>query len=333
MSRTTHRLTTTAIAMLLVAALAVMLYLSRRNGGDGGGGKERPAKVTPGTSRPPETVETPNLSSSATPANPTLPSSEPPVTEAPAAQSPTGASPTSPPPATDGDRIAIANGETTIIWHVSSASATQVAGGDVTTLAFARGGGLVTGHAGGEIKLWETPSWTHVATIAPGVGAVGRIAFSPAALQAAAIGAGDGGVAVCDAGDRQVKQRLAADKPWTWVDYSPDGHTLAVAGPGGVALWDTIGWQSRPAPGGNDAATFVSFWRGGSGLVTAGADGAIRSFDLATRQPLVTLGGGSGVAPIASLALGADDRTIAVSSGNGVILWDAATRASRALDR
>ena len=228
-----------------------------------------------------------------------------------------------------GDRVAVANAESADVWHVASSRKTHLAGGDVTAMRFGRGDQLYTGHAGGEVKVWTPPSWTSSTTLRPNVGGVTQIVESPASAHLAVIGA-SGGVAICDVGDHAVKQRLGADQAWASVAFAPDGRTLAAAGPRGVAMWDTILWRPRPAPGGTEAATHVAFWRGGTVLVTATADGAIRIHDLATRQLMMTLGGGKG--PFASIDFADDGRTIAASDANGVAIWDATTRAARQLD-
>jgi WD40 repeat protein len=228
-----------------------------------------------------------------------------------------------------GDRIAVANAESADIWHVTSSSKTHLAGGDVTAILFARGGQLVTGHSGGELKIWDGPNWTNAVTLAPKVGAVAHIAQSPTTAHVAVVGAG-GGVAVCDIGDHQLKQRLGAEAAWTSVAFAPDGRTIAAVGAGGIAMWDTILWQKRAAPGGKEPATDVAFWRGGTVIVTAGGDGAIRIHDLATRQLLTTLRAG-GNAPVTSIDLAGDGRTIAAGNAEGVTIWDAVARSSRAL--
>jgi WD40 repeat protein len=228
-----------------------------------------------------------------------------------------------------GDRVAVANADGVAIWHLASSSKTTIAAGDdVTALTFARGGQLTTGHASGEIKIWDPPSWTNVVTLRPGVGAVTNIGQASAG-HVAAIGASGGGVAVCDAGDRQVKQRLGADRAWRSIAIAPDNRTLAAAGADGVALWDTILWQTRAAPGGHEPATHVVFWRDGRVLVTAGAEGAIRIHDLATRQLLKTLRNDK--SPIVSLDLADDGRTIATTDAAGIFIWDSTTGAMRKL--
>ena len=228
-----------------------------------------------------------------------------------------------------GDRIVVANAESADIWHVTSSSKTHLAGGDVTAIAFGRGGKLLTGHAGGELKIWDGPAWTNATTMSPNVGAIAQMAPSPASGHFAVIGA-SGGVAVCDAGDHTLKQRLGADQGWTSLAFSPDGRTIAATGAHGVAMWDTILWQKRPATGGSDAVVHVAFWRGGTVFVTTAADGAIRIYDLATRQLLTTLSGGN--TPVVSIDLSDDGRTIAVTDRGGVTIWDSTTRAARRLD-
>jgi hypothetical protein len=227
-----------------------------------------------------------------------------------------------------GDRVAVANAESADIWHVTSSTKTHLAGGDVAAIAFARGGQLITGHSGGDVKIWDGPTWTSATTLRPNVGAVAHIAQSPTTAHLAVIGA-SGGVAVCDIGDHTVKQRLGADQAWSSVAFASDGHTIAAAGTHGIAMWDTMLWQTRPAPGGNEAANHVAFWRGGTVLVTASSDGAIRIYDLATRQPLTTLSGAK--EPIVSIDLSDDGRTIAAVNGAAVTVWDSVARSSRQL--
>jgi WD40 repeat protein len=227
-----------------------------------------------------------------------------------------------------GDRIAVANAASADVWHVASAHQTHLAGGDVTALLFGRGGPLYTGHAGDELKVWASPSWTSSTTLRPNVGGVTQLAESPSSAHVAVIGA-SGGVAVCDVGERAVKQRLGADQAWTSVAFAPDGRTIAAAGPRGVAMWDTILWQPRPAPGGAEPATDVAFWRGGTVIVAAGADGDIRIYDLGTRQLMTTLSGKGG--KIVAIDFADDGRTIAAITADGIVTWDSVARTSRAL--
>ena len=232
-----------------------------------------------------------------------------------------------------GDRVAVANADSTEIWHVTSSNKTRLTGGDVTAIAFTPGDRVITGNSGGEIKFWDGPSWANTSSGRPGVGAVAHIAQSKTNAHLLAVIGASGGVAVCDTGDRAVKQRLGADQAWTSIAFSPDGRTLAAAGPRGVTMWDAMLWQTRPAPGGNEPATHVAFWRTGTVLVTAGADGAIHIYDVATRQLLTTLSGGDAKSTIGSLDLSDDGRTILTTSSAGITIWDSVARTSRALER
>jgi WD40 repeat protein len=74
----------------------------------------------------------------------------------------------------------------------------------------------------------------------------------------------------------------------------------------------------------------VAFWRGGTVIVTANSDGAIRIYDMATRQLLTTLSGG-GKPPIVSIDLADDGRTIATANAAGIVIWDSTARTSRLL--
>ena len=123
------------------------------------------------------------------------------------------------------------------------------------------------------------------------------------------------------------KRRLAPEDQIESIAFSPDGRLLAAATAQGAALYETTMWQKQPTL---VAASpiFVGFWRGGSTLVTASADGTILLWNLTTRQRMVTLGPAG---PIASVALAGDDRTIATCGNDGITIWDATTRAARRL--
>jgi WD40 repeat protein len=57
---------------------------------------------------------------------------------------------------------------------------------------------------------------------------------------------------------------------------SPDGRTVAVVGPGGAALWDTVTGQITRLKGHAGAVTGVGFSAHGRYVVTAGDDGTVR---------------------------------------------------------
>jgi WD40 repeat protein len=63
-------------------------------------------------------------------------------------------------------------------------------------------------------------------------------------------------------------------------------------------------------------------------LVTAGADGAIRTWDMATRQQLTTLQG-TAATPFTSMALSEDGGNVAAVDSSGVVVWNLSSRTPR----
>ena len=226
-----------------------------------------------------------------------------------------------------GGRIAIANAQALEVWHTISSTRTALPANDVTALAIAAdGSSLVSGHAAGAVRVWDTATWTMRTTLSPGVGPVTRLALAPDRQHVAVAGSG---VAICPLVGGAARATIAGREPVTALDFAPDGLTLATAGPGGLALWDTVLWQKRAAPSVAGAVTQVAFWSGGRVLAAADAQGVIRTFDLATRQPLTTLGGANG--PLVSMSLSHDGHTVAGADAKGVIVWTLSTRQPRRL--
>ena len=228
-----------------------------------------------------------------------------------------------------GGQVAVANEKSLEVWHAASGSRSTPDGhgGDVTALAFTGdGAALVTGHASGAVKVWDVRGWTVRTTLRPDVGAVARVAVAPAGQHLAVVGTG---VAVYAAGGGQPRATLAAGQAVSDAAFAPDGLTLATADAGGVTLWDTILWQKRPSPASGSAVSHVAFWGGAPLLVTAGGDGVVRAWDLATRRHVMMLSGAT--PPLASIALSDDGRTAAACDAAGVIVWNVDTRAPRRL--
>jgi WD40 repeat protein len=109
--------------------------------------------------------------------------------------------------------------------------------------------------------------------------------------------------------------------------FSPDGSTLAVAGgspaeSGAVELrsWPMGGLLGR-LEGHGDTVHDVIWLDGGKTLATAGADGVVRVWDLATRREVAALEGHSG--PVLALAASPDGRWFCSGGADAAIrVWE-----------
>jgi WD40 repeat protein len=225
-----------------------------------------------------------------------------------------------------GEHVAVAHAGGVAVWHAASATVTPLNADGVQAVAFSPDGrSLATGHAGGDLRLWDAIAWTSLATLRPEVGPIRGIAFAPDARWIAVAGQG---AAVWDAAAKRPQAKLAPAVVVADVKFSPDGRLLALASPRGVLLYETTFWGAAATLSTDQPATHLAFWRSGTTIVIATADGAIQLWDLATRQRTATL---PPAGPVTSFAVGGDDRTIALVIGGTVTLWDATSRTSRQL--
>ncbi len=115
----------------------------------------------------------------------------------------------------------------------------------------------------------------------------------------------------------------------TAVVFSPDGSRIATGGTDNkVRLWDARSGNAvgNPMERHSDWVRAVAFTPDGAHLVSVGDDARLLKWNTATRT-LVRELGGSGTQSIAALAYSPDGKRVAVATGNGLRLYDAATAA------
>lgn len=114
----------------------------------------------------------------------------------------------------------------------------------------------------------------------------------------------------------------------TWIGFSPDGRTLALAASDGkVRLFDAAaGNELSPIDGHSARVVEAAFSADGHTLATASADGACIIWDLATRAPRLRLDARSTPAAVRAVCFSRDGSLVATGGDDWTIrIWNART--------
>jgi WD40 repeat protein len=196
--------------------------------------------------------------------------------------------------------------------------------GGAFSVALAPGGKiLATGGADATIKFWDTTTWQVLQTLTGHTGPVRALAFTPDGTRLAS-GSGDGTVRLWDAVRRQpLKPLVQTTAPVNAVAFTHDGRWLAAAGDDGcVRLWDVAtgterAFVSEGLYGFVNGLAFTADDR----FLLAAANGSLSSWQwvggrLGSPRHDPARGG-------TAVVLSHDGRTVAVGSGDNVVLRDA----------
>jgi WD40 repeat protein len=165
-------------------------------------------------------------------------------------------------------------------------------------------------------------------------GAILGLAFGPADRTLLAAGK-DGRVHCWDlAARREAHPALVHPRfgrqPWvSYVQFSPDGRTIATAGLGTVVVWDASTYQPDgvPLPHRPGMLWGMAFFPDGRRLATCSDDGSARVWDLPTRRVVLgPLWHAKGNPGYFTLAVSPDGQTLVTAgSDNRAIRWDLGT--------
>ena len=245
-----------------------------------------------------------------------------------------------------GDVLAVSNGRGTVrLWNaltgrtIGQPMASHHA---VTGLALSRDGKVLAVASRG-LQLWSTATAQRIGDPLPAADAAGPVAVSPDGTLAVAIGT-DGKARLWDVAAQRETGTAVTVGPGAGqgaLAFSPDGKTFATVGANGTAaLWSVatqhrIGvpmtWGGSVAGGPIASGTVaggpvaaVAFSPDGAMLATAGADGSIRLWDVATQQEVGTPMT-AGPEPVYALAFSPDGAMLATAGADGSArLWDVA---------
>jgi WD40 repeat protein len=231
--------------------------------------------------------------------------------------------------------IATASGRVITLRHATTHKIQAALEGhrdSVQSLAFSPDGRmLISAGIDGRAIIWDATARRRIHLLASPIGLsrlTVAVAFSSDSRTAAvSFDIGRAGAVLVWDGVTGESVSLARDGTDTRVfslAFSSDGRTLAVGERGETTLWDTTSHKQVATFAGGGHIDAVAFLDEDRTLVTAGSDGMLRLWDVATKKATSEIN--ASVAPIYSVALSPNGETLATASADSTIrLWGTTT--------
>jgi hypothetical protein len=187
-------------------------------------------------------------------------------------------------------------------------------------LAFVEDGKALVCAERSAVVLWDAPQFKTATPVGTHKGLVAAVAAAPGGRRAASCDT-TGQIKAWDLGARKELWAATTKGKLSDVVYAPDGKRLAVAGSGGVTLWDAeTGKMERSLEGLRGQATALAISADGRALAVGCADGTIGLWEMESGKKVGQLTGHQG--SVVSVAFTASGLLASAAQDRSVRLWD-----------
>ncbi len=193
----------------------------------------------------------------------------------------------------------------------------------VRSLAYQPGSTTLATAGDGTIKLWAIDqTYPSHRPLGPRGFSADGLAFSPDGSLLVALTSGPATLCLYDAGRRKTVKTYQFAITWGYcVAFAPGGDRVACGLEGDIGVWDVKPKKVPPArwEAHDGAVLDIAYLPDGSGLLSCGADGLVKSWDAAGN---LRRSYDWRVGELWSLAVASDGLTAAAGGSETIVVWD-----------
>ncbi|WP_449419255.1 WD40 domain-containing protein [Phormidium nigroviride] len=196
---------------------------------------------------------------------------------------------------------------------------------NIYSVAFSPDGGkIATGHADGEVRLWQVEDGKLLFRSLGHTGAVWSLSFSPDG-ETLASGSFDWTIRLWALPNGELRQTLQGHGDWVWaIAFNPDGQLLAsCSSDRTIKLWDINGNCIKTLEGHTDSINAIAFNPDGKTFATGSNDRTIRIWRVDTFECHQILQGSD--SQISAIAFSPVGDILATCDTQTIKLWDVKT--------